>query len=92
MKKLFSKLFHKKKKEAHPFCSAIVAAAGSSRRMEGENKLLLLPALQAGRQHRGQPRLTAPDNLHRLGNPVNPAQIRAGGRGAYEPPPDWTRL
>ena len=36
MKKLFSKLFHKKKKEAHPFCSAIVAAAGSSRRMEGE--------------------------------------------------------
>ena len=41
MKKLFSKLFHKKKKEAHPFCSAIVAAAGSSRRMEGENKLLL---------------------------------------------------
>ena len=41
MKKHFSKLFHKKKKEAHPFCSAIVAAAGSSRRMEGENKLLL---------------------------------------------------
>lgn len=41
MKKLFSKLFHKKKKEAHPFCSAIVAAAGSSRRMEGENKLFL---------------------------------------------------
>ena len=41
MKKLFSKLFHKKKKEAHPFCSAIVAAAGSSRRMEGENKLLM---------------------------------------------------
>lgn len=41
MKKLFSKLFHKKEKADHPFCSAIVAAAGSSRRMEGENKLML---------------------------------------------------
>lgn len=40
MKKLLSKLFHKKK-AAHPFCSAIVAAAGSSSRMEGENKLFL---------------------------------------------------
>lgn len=41
MKRLFSKLFHKREKEDHPFCSAIVAAAGSSRRMEGENKLML---------------------------------------------------
>lgn len=41
MKKLFSKLFHRKEKADHPFCSAIVAAAGSSRRMEGENKLML---------------------------------------------------
>ncbi len=38
---LFSKLFHREGEEAHPFCSAIVAAAGSSSRMEGENKLLL---------------------------------------------------
>ena len=37
----FSKLLRRKKREDHPFCSAIVAAAGSSRRMEGENKLLL---------------------------------------------------
>ena len=40
--KLFSKLFGKKEIKAdHPFCSAIVAAAGSSRRMAGENKLML---------------------------------------------------
>lgn len=38
--KLFSKLFGNKKKEDHPFCSVIVAAAGSSQRMDGENKLL----------------------------------------------------
>lgn len=38
---VFSKLFHREGEEAHPFCSAIVAAAGSSSRMEGENKLLL---------------------------------------------------
>lgn len=38
--KLFSKLF-KKKAEMRPFCSAVVAAAGSSSRMGGENKLLL---------------------------------------------------
>lgn len=38
--KLFSKLFHKRQKASHPFCSVIVAAAGSSRRMGGENKLL----------------------------------------------------
>lgn len=37
---LFSRLFHKKDRPAHPFCSAIVAAAGSSSRMGGENKLL----------------------------------------------------
>ena len=37
---LFSKLFRKKERPAHPFCSAIVAAAGSSSRMGGENKLL----------------------------------------------------
>ena len=41
MLKLFSKLFHRDQGEGHPFCSAIVAAAGSSSRMEGENKLLL---------------------------------------------------
>ena len=40
--KLFSKLFGKKEHKAdHPFCSVIVAAAGSSRRMEGQNKLML---------------------------------------------------
>ena len=40
--KLFSKLFCKKENKAdHPFCSVIVAAAGSSRRMEGQNKLML---------------------------------------------------
>lgn len=40
--KLFSKLFGKKENKAdHPFCSVIVAAAGSSRRMEGQNKLML---------------------------------------------------
>ena len=41
MLKVFSKLFQRDGEEEHPFCSAIVAAAGSSRRMEGENKLLL---------------------------------------------------
>ena len=41
MLKVFSKLFHRDGEEEHPFCSAIVAAAGSSSRMEGENKLLL---------------------------------------------------
>ena len=39
MMKLFSRLFHKRK-ETHPFCSAIVAAAGSSRRMGEVNKLM----------------------------------------------------
>lgn len=38
---LFSKLFHKNGRAAHPFCSAIVAAAGASSRMDGDNKLLL---------------------------------------------------
>jgi len=37
---LFSRLFHKKERPAHPVCSAIVAAAGSSSRMGGENKLM----------------------------------------------------
>ena len=41
MLKVFSKLFQRDGEEEHPFCSAIVAAAGSSSRMEGENKLLL---------------------------------------------------
>lgn len=41
MLKLFSKLFNKEEKPSHPFCSMIVAAAGVSSRMEGENKLLL---------------------------------------------------
>jgi 2-C-methyl-D-erythritol 4-phosphate cytidylyltransferase len=40
MKGLFSKLLGKDK-TAHPFCSAIVAAAGSSSRMGGQNKLFL---------------------------------------------------
>lgn len=40
MNKLIKKIFHKVK-EDHPYCSAIVPAAGSSRRMGGENKLLL---------------------------------------------------
>lgn len=38
--KLFSRLFQKKGRASHPFCSVIVAAAGSSSRMGGENKLL----------------------------------------------------
>ena len=37
---LFSKLFHRGKREEHPFCSVIIAAAGSSSRMGGENKLM----------------------------------------------------
>lgn len=41
MLKLFSKLFHKNDKPDHPFCSMIVAAAGTSSRMDGENKLFL---------------------------------------------------
>ncbi len=40
MIRLFSRLFHREK-EAHPFCSAIVAAAGSSRRMGEVNKLMV---------------------------------------------------
>ncbi len=36
---LFSKLFRRDKREEHPFCSVIIAAAGSSSRMGGENKL-----------------------------------------------------
>ena len=38
--KLWKKLFSNHR-PAHPYCSAIIAAAGSSERMEGENKLLL---------------------------------------------------
>ena len=38
--KLWKKLFPNHR-PAHPYCSAIVAAAGSSQRMDGENKLLL---------------------------------------------------
>ncbi len=41
MLNLFSKLFHKEEKASHPFCSMIIAAAGTSSRMGGENKLLL---------------------------------------------------
>lgn len=37
---LFSRLFHRKDRPSHPFCSVIVAAAGSSSRMGGENKLM----------------------------------------------------
>lgn len=37
---LFSRLFHKRRRTPHPFCSVIVAAAGSSSRMGGENKLM----------------------------------------------------
>ncbi len=40
MKKLFTKLFGRSR-EAAPVCSAVVAAAGCSSRMGGENKLLL---------------------------------------------------
>lgn len=40
MKKFFSKLFGRER-ESRPFCSAVVAAAGSSSRMGGVNKLLL---------------------------------------------------
>lgn len=38
--KLFSRLFRRGGSEEHPFCSVIVAAAGASRRMGGENKLM----------------------------------------------------
>ena len=38
--KLWKKLFPNHR-PAHPYCSAIIAAAGSSQRMDGENKLLL---------------------------------------------------
>lgn len=38
--KLWKRLFPNHR-PAHPYCSAIVAAAGSSARMDGENKLLL---------------------------------------------------
>lgn len=37
---LFSRLFRRKDQAGHPFCSVIVAAAGSSSRMGGENKLM----------------------------------------------------
>ena len=40
MLKIFSKLFRKGETPSHPYCSAIVAAAGTSSRM-GENKLLM---------------------------------------------------
>ena len=40
MKKLFDKLLGRRR-ESHPFCSAVVAAGGSSSRIGGENKLLL---------------------------------------------------
>lgn len=35
-------LFHRKKKSEGPFCSAVVAAAGSSTRMEGQDKMLAI--------------------------------------------------
>lgn len=38
--KLFSRLFRRRGPEEHPFCSVIIAAAGASRRMGGENKLM----------------------------------------------------
>lgn len=38
--KLWKRLFPNHR-PAHPYCSAVIAAAGSSQRMEGENKLLL---------------------------------------------------
>ena len=41
MNKLFARLFHRKDRTAHPYCSVIVAAAGSSSRMGGENKLMM---------------------------------------------------
>ena len=68
---LFSKLFHREGEEAHPFGSAIVAAAGSSSRMEGENKLLLplegipvlartLLALEGAELSHAKPRISPP--------------------------------
>lgn len=41
MKNFLSKLFHRKGREEHPYCSVIVAAAGSSSRMGGQNKLMM---------------------------------------------------
>ena len=38
--KLWKRLFPNHR-PAHPYCSAVIAAAGSSQRMDGENKLLL---------------------------------------------------
>ena len=37
---LFSRLFRRDVREEHPFCSVIIAAAGSSSRMGGGNKLM----------------------------------------------------
>lgn len=36
-----SKLFHTAQKKQHPYCSALVPAAGSSSRMEGQDKLFM---------------------------------------------------
>ena len=38
----------------------------------------VLPALHGGGQHGIQPALAAPDDLHRLGHAVEPAQIAGG--------------
>ena len=37
---LLQKMFGKRQKRAHPYCTALIAAAGSSTRYGGENKLL----------------------------------------------------
>ncbi len=41
MNKLLAKLFRRKGPENHPWCSVIIAAAGMSSRMGGENKLMI---------------------------------------------------
>ena len=37
---LLQKMFGKRQKRTHPYCAALIAAAGSSTRYGGENKLL----------------------------------------------------
>ena len=37
---LLQKMFGKRQNRTHPYCAALIAAAGSSTRYGGENKLL----------------------------------------------------
>ena len=63
MLKVFSKLFHRDGEEAHPFCSAIVAAG-------------VPPALQGRQIHRLQPGLPSQHNFHRFGDAIDFTEVR----------------